>query len=240
VARAAAGTENLTHACTAHASSKELATIDALPSATTLALFTGATLALFVMPGPATLYLVARAIGQGRTAGLASAIAIATGDVVHVVAATAGLSALLIASAEAFTAVKLAGVAYLVWIGIRAWRAGDGPEGRVTVAARQSMAQVFREGFLVEVLNPKTALFFLAFVPQFVDPAHGAVWVQFLTLGITFVALSVAFCALLVTVASSARTLFEGTPRSRRTARMVTGGVFVGLGVMSALAGDPR
>lgn len=218
----------------------ELTALDALPSAMTLALFTGATLALFVMPGPATMYLIARAIGQGRTAGLVSAISLATGDVVHVVAATVGLSALLMASAEAFTAVKWAGAAYLVWIGIRTWRAGDGSGGRATVAVGQSVAQVFREGFLVEVLNPKTALFFLAFVPQFVDPTLGAVWVQFLALGITFVALSVAFCALLVTVAASARTLFEGTPRSRRTARMATGGVFVGLGVVSALAGDPR
>ena len=213
---------------------------DVLPTATTLALFTGATLALFVMPGPATMYLVARAIGQGRAAGLASAIAIATGDVVHVVAATVGLSALLMASAATFTIVKWAGAAYLVWIGVRTWRSADAPEERTSVPSGQTVAQIFREGFLVEVLNPKTALFFLAFVPQFVDPARGAVWVQFLALGITFVALSVAFCALLVTVASSARALFEGTPRSRRTARMATGGVFVGLGVMSALAGDPR
>ena len=214
--------------------------LDTLPYATTFALFTGATLALFVMPGPATMYLIARAVGQGRAAGLASAIAIAMGDVVHVVAATVGLSALLMASAAAFTIVKWVGAAYLVWIGVRTWRTADAPEEGTPVPSGQTVAQIFREGFLVEVLNPKTALFFLAFVPQFVDPARGAVWVQFLALGITFVALSVAFCALLVTVASSARALFEGTPRSRRTARMATGGVFVGLGVMSALAGDPR
>ncbi|NBU38523.1 MAG: hypothetical protein EBS32_09885, partial [Actinobacteria bacterium] len=108
--------------------------------------------------------------------------------------------------------VKWVGAAYLVWIGVRTWRSGDAPDERTSVPSGQTVAQIFREGFLVEVLNPKTALFFLAFVPQFVDPARGAVWVQFLALGITFVALSVAFCALLVTVASSARALFEGAP----------------------------
>lgn len=214
--------------------------LETLPTATTLALFTGATLALFVMPGPATMYLVARAIGQGRAAGLASAFAIATGDVVHVVAATVGLSALLMTSAATFTIVKWAGAAYLVWIGVRTWRSGEAPTDRATVPSGQSVSEVFREGFLVEVLNPKTALFFLAFVPQFVDPMRGAVWVQFLALGITFVALSAAFCALLVTVASSARRLFEGTSRSRRTARWATGGVFVGLGVIAALAEAPH
>jgi threonine/homoserine/homoserine lactone efflux protein len=213
--------------------------LEALPTATTLALFTGATLALFVMPGPATMYLMARAIGQGRAAGLASAIALAAGDVVHVLAATVGLSALLTASAPTFTAVKLAGAAYLVWVGVRTWRSGATGAEQATVSSGQSVAEIFREGFLVEVLNPKTALFFLAFVPQFVDPARGAVWVQFLTLGITFVALSATFCALLVTVASSARQLFEGTVRSRRTARLATGGVFIGLGVMAALADLP-
>jgi threonine/homoserine/homoserine lactone efflux protein len=214
--------------------------LETLPTATTLALFTGATLALFVMPGPATMYLVARAIGQGRAAGLASAFAIATGDVVHVVAATIGLSALLMASAATFTVVKWAGAAYLVWIGVRTWRSGEAPTDRARVPSGQSVSEVFREGFLVEVLNPKTALFFLAFVPQFVDPARGAVWVQFLALGITFVVLSAAYCSLLVTVASSARRLFEGTPRSRRTARLATGGVFVGLGVIAALAEAPH
>ena len=124
--------------------------LDTLPYATTFALFTGATLALFVMPGPATMYLIARAVGQGRAAGLASAIAIAMGDVVHVVAATVGLSALLMASAAAFTIVKWVGAAYLVWIGVRTWRSGDAPDERTSVPSGQTVAQIFREGFLVE------------------------------------------------------------------------------------------
>lgn len=217
-----------------------LTDLDALPTVATLSLFAAATMALFVTPGPATTYLVARAIGQGRSVGLTSAVALATGDVVHVVMATAGISALLMASSMAFTAVKWAGAAYLVWIGIRTWRATDASADAPEVTRAQSTVATFREGFLVEVLNPKTALFFLAFVPQFVDPSRGSAALQFLALGLAFVLMSATFCCSLVVVAAHARGMFSGMGTSRRPARLATGGVYVGLGVAAALAEAPR
>ena len=148
----------------------------AVPSPSTLALFCAAALALIVVPGPAVTYIVTQSIDKGRTAGLVSAFGIASGGLVHVIAATVGLSALLASSATAFTLVKLVGAVYLIAIGIRRLlaRSEDDvePEAQATAGAPR---RLFLQGAVVNVLNPKTALFFLAFLPQFVDPDRGSV-----------------------------------------------------------------
>ena len=158
-----------------------------IPDSGTLAVFAAASLALAVVPGPAVLYIVAQSIHGGRQAGVVSAFGISTGGMFHVVAAVVGLSAVLAASAEAFTVVKLAGAGYLVYLGIRTLLSRDDRiAGR---GAEPTLASTYRRGVVVNVLNPKTALFFLAFLPQFVDP-DGSTRGQLAVLGLTFVAIA--------------------------------------------------
>jgi threonine/homoserine/homoserine lactone efflux protein len=206
--------------------------IVAFPDAGTLWVFCLTSLALLLIPGPAVLYVVVQGAEQGRRTGLASVGGVHVGTLVHVFAATVGLSALIVASATAFTAVKLAGAAYLVYVGVRKLLGHDEPSlepGR----ARISYRRAFARGAFVNVLNPKTALFFLALLPQFVDPGRGGVWSQALLLGLTFVALGL--------VTDSAYAVAAGTVggflrRRRRTMRYGSGLVFVGLGAVAALA----
>ena len=158
-----------------------------MPDLTTLALFTAAAMALIVVPGPAVLYIVAQSVDGGRRAGLVSALGIATGGLVHVVAAAVGLSSLVLSSATAFTVVKYAGAAYLVVLGIR--RLLERDEARVEVRSG-GLRRIYGQGVVVNVLNPKTALFFFAFLPQFVDVGAGHVTVQLAVFGLLFVALA--------------------------------------------------
>jgi threonine/homoserine/homoserine lactone efflux protein len=146
-----------------------------VPDPSRLALFTGAALLLLVVPGPAVLYVVTQSVSHGRRAGLASVAGITTGTIVHVAAATIGLSALLASSAVAFDVVKYLGAAYLIVVGIRRLAGVERPspmgDGR-----ERDLGRLYRQGIVVNVLNPKTALFFLAFLPQFVEPSRGAAW----------------------------------------------------------------
>jgi threonine/homoserine/homoserine lactone efflux protein len=157
------------------------------PDATSLWLFGLAALALLVIPGPAVLYIVVQSAEQGRRIGLASVAGVHLGTLVHVAAASAGLSALIVASSLAFSVVKYAGAAYLVYLGIRKLleRDVDTPVER----RRYPLRRAFVRGAVVNALNPKTALFFLAFLPQFVAPDRGGVWSQALVLGVVFVGL---------------------------------------------------
>ncbi|HET9444112.1 MAG TPA: LysE family translocator, partial [Acidimicrobiales bacterium] len=207
-----------------------------MPSPATLVLFAGAALVLLVIPGPAVLYIVARSAGQGRRAGLVSVAGVHTGTVVHVVAAGAGLSALLVASATAFTVVKLAGAGYLVWLGARilVQRRRAGPGHLPPVAAR-SMGRVYVDAVVLNVLNPKTAVFFLAFVPQFVDRARGDQAVQVLVLGALFILLGLA---------SDGAYALAGAWAGRRLRRrpgsapgLVAGTTYIGLGLVTAVGG---
>ena len=147
-----------------------------------LLLFVTGAAILLVIPGPAVTYVVSRSIGQGRTAGLMSAMGIAVGTLFHVVAATLGLSALLGSSVLAFQFVKYAGAAYLVYLGVRVLRSNDTPMSG-SPSAEGRLGRIFGQGVLVNLLNPKTALFFLAFLPQFVDCARGHATLQILQLG---------------------------------------------------------
>ena len=201
----------------------------------TFALFVLAALALAVVPGPAVLYIVAQSVDQGRLAGLVSALGIGTGGLVHVTAATVGLSSLLASSATAFTIVKYAGAAYLILLGIRRLltREEVGEEAHQPPRANR---QIFRDGVVVNVLNPKTALFFLAFLPQFVEPGASAATLQILVLGLIFVV--IAFCSDSMW-ALAAGTLGSWLRRSRwylGVKRWMTGTVFVGLGLSTVKA----
>jgi threonine/homoserine/homoserine lactone efflux protein len=201
----------------------------------TLALFVLASLALAVVPGPAVLYIVAQSIDQGRIAGLVSALGIGTGALIHVVAATAGLSSLLASSATAFTIVKYAGAAYLIVLGIRRLLTREVLEDEIVRVPRPPR-KLFLDGVIVNVLNPKTALFFLAFLPQFVDPGRGTVALQIVLLGLIFVVVALCSDSLW---ALAAGTLGGWLRRSRwylGVKRWVTGTVFVGLGLSTVKA----
>jgi threonine/homoserine/homoserine lactone efflux protein len=206
-----------------------------MPTASTIALFLLAATALAVVPGPAVAYIVTQSIDQGRRAGLVSALGVASGGLVHVAAATVGLSALIASSATAFTAVKLVGAAYLIVVGIRRILAGDGeePESR---ALRAPLRRIYRQGVVVNVLNPKTALFFLAFLPQFVDPARGAVWPQVAVLGVVFVSVAVLSDMTYALVSDAIAGRIRRTGTGAKVRRWLTGGVFVALGITAAVA----
>ena len=177
-----------------------------------LAIFITATLALLLVPGPAVLYVVARSLEQGRTAGFVSTLGIGLASVAHVVFAALGLSALLMQSALAFSVVKYLGAAYLIYLGIRTLTS-KAQASRTQAVQTMKYSQIFSQGFIVNLLNPKTALFFLAFLPQFVDPARGSVVLQIILLGMIFVGLAILSDSLYAFVAGTARQLLSGTAR---------------------------
>jgi threonine/homoserine/homoserine lactone efflux protein len=208
-----------------------------IPDAATLGVFVAAALALLLVPGPAVLYIVARSIDQGRSAGLVSVLGVHLGSLVHVAAAAVGLSSLLVSSAIAFSVVKYAGAAYLIYLGVRALAAREQPvELQVRTAA--PLGKLLRQGAVVNILNPKTALFFLAFLPQFVDPDAGYVAAQLAFFGLVFVALGLVTDSLYALAAGTA----GGWLRSSRffvgARRWVSGTVFIGLGLATALSGS--
>jgi len=213
-----------------------------LPDPSRLAVFVAAATALLLVPGPAVLYVVAHGIGGGRRAGLASTAGIHTGTLVHIAAATAGLSAVLASSATAFDAVKYAGALYLVLVGVRRLlgrdRAGAGAD--VEAPPPRALGRVYRQGIVVNILNPKTALFFLAFLPQFVDRSRGGTAQQILVLGLIFAGLGLLSDSAYALVAG---TLGERLRRSDgyvRAERVVSGCIFVALGAFAALTAAPR
>jgi threonine/homoserine/homoserine lactone efflux protein len=207
-----------------------------MPDPTLWGLFVLASLVLLLTPGPAVLYIVARSLAQGSAAGLVSVVGIQLGTIVHTGAAAIGLSALIVASAAAFAIVKYLGAAYLIWLGIRTLSAREaGPEAPAMAA--EPLHRLLRDGFVVNVLNPKTAIFFLAFLPQFVDPARGSLHWQILVLGFTFMALGILSDGLFALVAGSAGDFLRRNRRFLRHQRWFAGASFVGLGITAALAG---
>ena len=209
-----------------------------MPAPEVFAAFAVASLALLIVPGPSVLYIVTRSIDQGRSAGLVSVLGIHTGSVVHVAAAALGVSAILASSAVAFGVVKYVGAAYLIWLGIRTIRERheERPSGPV---GGRSLGRVYAQGVVVNVLNPKTALFFLAFLPQFVDVSRGAVTLQIVILGLTFILLGFVSDGSYALVASRVSRRFSTRPRSERGTlrRWLPGLTLIGLGIVSALTG---
>jgi len=197
--------------------------------------FLAATLALNLTPGPDMLYISTRSVAQGRRAGILSALGVAAGGIVHMSLVAFGLARVLASVPVAYDAVRYLGAAYLIFLGIRLLTSARAKDERPVAADRGS--RIFVQGFITSVLNPKVALFFLAFLPQFADPARGALWWQFLLLGAVF-NLSGTLVNLTVAVATSAtRRLTHGRGEAASWLRRLPAVIFIGLGARLALAG---
>ena len=206
-----------------------------MPDSSTLAVFAAASLAVAVVPGPSVIYVVTRSMDGGRTAGMVSVLGIHTGTLIHVGAAALGLSALLMTSALAFNTVKYAGAAYLIYLGIRRLASTQPSTGREEMGSA-SLLRVYGQGVLVNALNPKTALFFFAFMPQFLDPAGGSLVVQVLTLGFLFIGITFLSDGVYALAAATFGGWLRSSTFYRRAERFVAGGVLVGLGLTAALS----
>src|SRR6185436_7956320 len=198
--------------------------------------FLGASLALLLVPGPAVLYITARSANQGRLAGLVSVLAIETANFLQAVAATLGLSAILLSSALAFDVVKYLGAAYLIYLGVRKLLVREEETANGDVKP-ESLSRIYWQGFAINLLNPKTALFYFAFLPQFVDPARGNVTAQTLFLGALFVGMACITDSLYALAASSLAERLRGSQHFQKGQRYFAGLVYVGLGITTALTG---
>ncbi|MGH3484169.1 MAG: LysE family translocator [Nocardioidaceae bacterium] len=210
-----------------------------MPEPTTLLVFALAATALVVIPGPNHVYIVTRSLVEGRGAGLASAFGVETGTLVHIAAAAVGLSALIASSAVAFEMVKYAGAAYLIYLGVRALRDKDEPD-LSTDGPKQPRQRTFIDGVIVNVLNPKVALFFLAFLPQFVDPSRGSTATQILVLGILLASIGLASDIAYACVAGGLGSWLRQRPTFLRRQRQVAGYTYLALGVAAAATGHRR
>jgi threonine/homoserine/homoserine lactone efflux protein len=200
-------------------------------------LFLLAALIIAAVPGPGIFYVAARTLSGGRTAGVASTFGTALGGLVHIIAGGLGVSAIILASAQLFTALKLFGALYLIWLGIRTVMEAAHPllEPVGPIGAKRA----FREGVLVEALNPKTAAFFLAFIPQFIEPTAGYAALQFMSLGLISVALNTFADVIVVAAASTARARLARRPQFVQRLRQGSGLFIAGLGISLALARRP-
>jgi threonine/homoserine/homoserine lactone efflux protein len=201
--------------------------------------FLGASLALLLVPGPAVLYITARSANQGRLAGLVSVLAIETANFLQAVAATLGLSAILLSSALAFDVVKYLGAAYLIYLGIRKLLVREEETANGDVKS-ESLSRIYWQGFVINILNPKTALFYFAFLPQFVDPAKGNATAQTLFLGALFVGMAFITDSSYALLASSLADRLRGSRHFLKGQRYFAGLVYVGLGITTALTGSKK
>lgn len=201
-----------------------------------LYLFMGAALILLLVPGPAVLYITARSASQGRKAGLVSVLAIETANFLQAVAAALGLSAILLSSALAFNVVKYLGATYLIYLGLRKLLASENGSENETVK-QESLSRIYWQGFAVNILNPKTALFFFAFFPQFVDPARGNVITQNLLLGAIFVGMAIITDTMYALLTSSIAGKLSSNRRFQKGGRYFAGLVYISLGITTALTG---
>ena len=206
-----------------------------MPTLHTLTTFAAAAVVLLLIPGPAVLYIVNRSVSDGRDVGLAAVAGLEVGDVIQVCAAALGLSAVVATSATAFNVIKWAGAVYLIAIGLRTL--ATRPEPLDPDQPGMSRQRTFRQGVIVNALNPKTALFFLAIFPQFVDPSRGNTITQSLVLGGLFVVLATVFNSSYSLLASSLRHVMLRGNTLPFVRRYVSGGLFVGLGVLAAFTG---
>lgn len=209
-----------------------------MPDLSTLLVFLAAALIIALSPGPGIFYVAARSLAGGRGEGLASSFGTGIGGMAHVLAGALGVSAILLASAEAFTILKIAGALYLVYLGVKLWRGAGGPVP--LQVAGLGPRRALRDGIAVEALNPKTAAFFLAFIPQFVDPAAGGVALQFAALGTISIALNTAVDVGVVFAATAIKGRFAAESRLARWLRRGAGALICGLGVSLAASETPR
>ncbi len=206
-----------------------------MPTVETIIVFMAAALALNVTPGPSILYVMSRSVGQGRTAGLVSALGLGTGSLIHAGAAALGLSVILAYSPLAYTGVKYLGAGYLVYLGVRILLVRD-RQLSTAVLAHVSLTRVFWQGVVTELLNPKIVLFFMSFLPQFVDPARGSVAGQTLFLGLLFHVTGVPINMLVAVVGGAIASWLSQNPVFARVRNGLVGAVLIGLGVRLALS----
>lgn len=209
-----------------------------MPESSTLFVFTAAAMLLFIVPGPAVLYIVTRSLSQGRKAGLISVLGIHAGSLVHIIGAAIGLSALIAASATAFTAVRWAGAAYLIYLGVRTLRS-DASLFRSDMQTPDAYRRIFFQGMIVNVLNPKTAVFFLAFVPQFIDPERGSTTLQIAVLGTAFVLAGLVSDGIYALAAGTLGDWFAKRPAWRTGSKYAAGSIYLALGATAALSTTP-
>lgn len=207
-----------------------------MPATETMVIVALASLALVVVPGPAVVYILTRSVSQGRAAGLASAAGVNLGSAVHVVFAVAGLSFVLASSAMLFEFVRWAGIAYLAWLGIRALTADD-VEFASAGATPGGLWRVFGQGVVVNVLNPKVAVFFLAFLPQFIDPAAPDAALQSFVLGMTLVTIGLISDSVYAVIGGSIGDVLRRRPTAARRGRQVAGVTYLALAGIAAAAG---
>jgi threonine/homoserine/homoserine lactone efflux protein len=207
-----------------------------MPDWSKLSLFISVTAALVFMPGPNTLYIIARSVNQGRRAGVVSSFGVQVGSLIHIAAAALGLSALLLSSALAFGVVKYAGAAYLIYLGVKTLLT-KGKAEQAREVEKASSGRVFYQGVVVNLLNPKTALFFLAFLPQFIDPARGRVGAQVVSLGAILVLLGTLSDMTYALAAGSVGNWLRGNLKFLRAQRYFAGSIYLGLGAATALGG---
>ena len=198
-----------------------------------LIIFISAALALIISPGPAVLFVVARSLEQGRIAGIVSTLGITFASLIHVVFAAVGLSALLMKSAIAFSVIKYLGAAYLIYLGIRALMT-KAQAADIQEVESVKLSKLFVQGFIVNIFNPKTALFFLAFLPQFVDPSRGSALVQIIVLGTIFLVMALVSDSIYAVVAGTAKELLSGSLRMARAQKYVAGTIYIALGITTA------
>jgi threonine/homoserine/homoserine lactone efflux protein len=201
---------------------------------TTLLLFSAASILLAITPGPDMLYIATRSLSQGRNAGVVSALGVHTGVLVHTVAAALGVSALIAASAVAFSIVKYAGAAYLIYLGIRTLISKN-ETLEISVTEQRTLLDIYRQGVITNVLNPKVILFFTAFLPQFVDPSRGSVMIQLLLLGVLLVIVTLPVDIAIGLLGGSVSGFFKRRKCAGSVGKWVTGTVFIGLGIGTAL-----
>jgi threonine/homoserine/homoserine lactone efflux protein len=211
-----------------------------MPDSSSLAVFMAAAFVLLVTPGPAVLYIVARSIEQGRLAGIVSVFGIGAGALVHVAGAALGLSAILMSSALAFNVVKWLGAAYLIYLGIHKlfFEKTPSAEDEAPTFSQRKLGKVFRQGFVVNMLNPKTALFFFAFLPQFVDGANGSVTLQVLFLGTLFITMAIFSDSTYALLAGTAGNWLRRNVVFLKAQKYMAGMVYLLLGMTTALAGN--
>ncbi len=210
-----------------------------MPDWSTLILFAAAAAVLVFTPGPNTLYIIARSVQQGHTAGIVSSLGVEVGTLIHVAAAAFGISALLVSSALAFNFVKYAGAAYLIYLGIKTLLTREKPAAAEAVEEK-SLRRVFSQAVLVNVLNPKSAIFFFAFLPQFIDAERGAAATQILFFGAIVVVLGFTSGSLYSLLAGSIGNVLRGNLKFLRAQRYFAGSVYIGLGAATALTGTSK
>ena len=208
-----------------------------MPDASTVLIVALASLVLVVIPGPAVIYILTRSVSQGRTAGMVSAVGVNLGSAIHVVAAVAGLSLLLASSAYAYTIVKWLGVAYLAWIGVQTLLTDD-TEFTSPEMDRQSLRRIFTQGVLVNVLNPKVAIFFLAFLPQFIDQNGTNPALQTFILGMTLVTIGLISDSVYALIGGGLGDWFRRRPGAARATRLTAGITYLALASLAAVSGN--